>query len=64
MVEEILNNFILKEKYKFRAGVTKVNFEEKSIQFIPEKFKKNQNYLKNVFAQLFSSRLSLHMTLH
>jgi len=60
MVEEILNNFILKEKYKFRAGVTKVNFEEKSIPFIPEKFKKNQNYLKNVFAQLFSSRLSLH----
>ena len=60
MVEEILNNFTLKEKYKFRAGVTKVNFEEKSIPFIPEKFKKNQNYLKNVFAQLFSSRLSLH----
>ena len=60
MVEEILNSFILKEKYKFRAGVTKVRFEEKSLPFIPERFKKNQNYLKNVFAQLFSSRLSLH----
>ena len=60
MVEEILNSFILKEKYKFRAGVTKVSFEEKSLPFIPERFKKNQNYLKNVFAQLFSSRLSLH----
>tara|TARA_B100000287_G_C20576178_1_gene758552 strand:+ start:77 stop:1267 length:1191 start_codon:yes stop_codon:yes gene_type:complete len=60
MVEEILNSFILKEKYKFRAGVTKVSFEEKSLPFIPERFKKDQNYLKNVFAQLFSSRLSLH----
>ena len=60
MVEDILNSFILKEKYKFRAGVTKVSFEEKSLPFIPERFKKNQNYLKNVFAQLFSSRLSLH----
>ena len=60
MVEEILNSFILKEKYKFRAGVRKVSFEEKSLPFIPERFKKNQNYLKNVFAQLFSSRLSLH----
>ena len=60
MVEEILNSFILKEKYKSRAGVTKVSFEEKSLPFIPERFKKNQKYLKNVFAQLFSSRLSLH----
>ena len=60
MVQDILNSFVLKEKYKFRAGVTKVNFEEKSLQFIPEKFQNNQNYLKNVFAQMFSSRLSLH----
>ena len=48
MVEDILNSFILKEKYKFRAGVTKVSFEEKSLPFIPERFKKNQNYLKNI----------------
>ena len=61
---KILNSFILKEKYKFRAGVTKVSFEEKSLPFIPERFKKNQNYLKNVFAQLFSSRLSRKMSLN
>ncbi|MDC3025688.1 hypothetical protein OA248_00065 [Candidatus Pelagibacter sp.] len=60
MVKTILDSFVLKEKYKFRAGVTKINFEEKSLNFIPEKYKKNLNYLKNVFAQLFSSRLSLH----
>ena len=59
-VEEILNNFELKEKYKFRIGVTKVKFEEKSLEFIPDNFKSNLGYLENIFAQLFSSRLSLH----
>ena len=59
-VEEILNNFELKEKYKFRIGVTKVKFEEKSLEFVPDNFKSNLGYLENIFAQLFSSRLSLH----
>ena len=59
-VEEILNNFELKEKYQFRIGVTSIKFEEKSLSSIPDIYKKNLKFLENIFAQLFSSRLSLH----
>ena len=59
-VEKSLNDFELKEKYNLRIGVTSVKFEDKAIAAIPENYKKNIKPLENIFAQLFSSRLSLH----
>ena len=59
-VEKSLNDFELKEKYNLRIGVTSVKFEDKAIVAIPENYKKNIKPLENIFAQLFSSRLSLH----
>jgi hypothetical protein len=59
-VEKTLNNFELKEKYNLRIGVTSVKFEDKATSTIPKNYKKNIKPLENIFAQLFSSRLSLH----
>lgn len=59
-MEQILNNFELKNKYRFRIGVTKVILEEKSKPFLPKKYKKNPKILQTLFAQSLSSRLSLH----
>tara|TARA_B100000780_G_C21108651_1_gene447851 strand:- start:286 stop:1494 length:1209 start_codon:yes stop_codon:yes gene_type:complete len=59
-VEKLLNNFELKEKYKLRLGVSSVKFEDKAISALPASYKKNLKPIENIFAQLFSSRLSLH----
>ena len=59
-MEQILNNFELKNKYRFRIGVTNVVFEDKSLSFLPKKYQKNPKILQTIFAQSLSSRLSLH----
>ena len=59
-VEKLLDNFELKEKYKLRIGVSDINFEEKAIFALPASYKKDIKPIENIFAQLFTSRLSLH----
>lgn len=61
-LENILNNFYLKNKYKFRIGVTKVIFEDKAKPFLPKQYEGNTEILNNIFAQSLSSRLSLHQS--
>ena len=58
-VEKILSSFILKDKYRFRIGVTEVKMGEKSFDTIPKKMLENLPSLKNNFAQSLSQRLSL-----
>ncbi len=58
-IPELLNSFNLKRKYKFRIGVTKVILEDKAVKHIPSKYK-NNNALKSIIAQQFSSKLSLY----
>lgn len=59
-VEKLLDNFEIKEKYKLRIGVSNINFEDKAIFALPDSYKQNTKPIENIFAQLFSSRLSLH----
>ena len=58
-VEKILSGFTLKDKYRFRIGVTEVKLGEKSFNSIPKKMLTNLSSLKNNFAQSLSQRLSL-----
>ena len=58
-VEKILSSFILKDKYRFRIGVTEVKLGEKSFNSIPKNMLSNLSSLKNNFAQSLSQRLSL-----
>tara|TARA_B100000035_G_scaffold190114_1_gene162307 strand:- start:272 stop:1465 length:1194 start_codon:yes stop_codon:yes gene_type:complete len=62
-LENILNNFVLKDKYRFRIGVTDVILEEKANNHIPVNLRKNLSAVKNMFAQSLSSRLSLHQSI-
>jgi len=57
-IKEVLENFELKEKYRNRIGVTKVDIEDRAKAEIPNNL--NQNELKNELAQSLSSKLSLH----
>ena len=58
-IRELLDSFNLKRKYKFRIGVTKVILEDKAKKYIPEKYR-NNDVLKSIFAQQFSSKLALY----
>ena len=62
-LENILNKFVLKDKYRFRIGVTDVILEEKANNNIPVNIRKNLSSVKNIFAQSLSSRLSLHQSI-
>ena len=57
-IKEVIENFELKEKYRNRIGVTKVDIEDRAKAEIPNNL--NQNELKNEIAQSLSSKLSLH----
>tara|TARA_B100000886_G_C20405692_1_gene484652 strand:+ start:126 stop:1376 length:1251 start_codon:yes stop_codon:yes gene_type:complete len=58
-IRELLDSFNLKRKYKFSIGVTKVILEDKAKKYIPEKYQ-NNDVLKSIFAQQFSSKLALY----
>lgn len=62
-LENILNTFVLKDKYRFRIGVTDVILEKKAKEQIPVNLKNNTSSLKNILAQSLSSRLSLHQSI-
>jgi len=57
-IKEVIENFELKEKYRNRIGVTKVDLEERAKSEIPSNI--NLDELKNEIAQSLSSKLSLH----
>ena len=57
-IKEVIENFELKEKYRNRIGVTKVDIEERAKSEIPSIT--NLNDLKNEIAQSLSSKLSLY----
>jgi hypothetical protein len=57
-IREILESFELKEKYRNRIGVTKVDIEDRAKSEIPNNL--NLNELKNEFAQSLSAKLSLN----
>jgi hypothetical protein len=57
-IKEILESFELKEKYRNRIGVTKVDIEDRAKSEIPSNL--NLNELKNEFAQSLSAKLSLN----
>ena len=59
-VKKILNEYQLKDKYKFRIGVRNITIEDKAIDSIPVVFQNNQNTFKNILAQSFAGRLSTH----
>jgi hypothetical protein len=59
-VKKILNEYQLKDKYKFRIGIRNIEIEDKAIEHIPPIFQDNQNAFKNILAQNFSGRLSAH----
>jgi hypothetical protein len=57
-IKEVIENFELKEKYRNRIGVTKVDIEERAKSEIPSNT--NLDELKNEIAQSLSSKLSLY----
>lgn len=57
-IKEVIENFELKEKYRNRIGVTKVDVEDRAKSEIPNNL--NLDELKNEIAQSLSSKLSLH----
>ena len=57
-IKEVIENFELKEKYRNRIGVTKVDVEERAKSEIPSNI--NPDELKNETAQSLSSKLSLY----
>ena len=62
-VENILNSFTLKDKYKFHIGVTDVVIEDRAKNEMSQNILNNINSFKNQLAQSFSSRLSLHQNI-
>ena len=60
LLEQKINQFSIKQKYDRRIGVTNVNIEDRAIEVMPADLKKYQNAIKNLIAQTFSKRLSMH----
>lgn len=59
-LEKKINQFSIKQKYERRIGVTTVTIQDKAFDEMPTNSKKNQNSIKNLIAQTFSKRLSMH----
>ena len=57
---EKINKFNIKRKYDRRIGVKNVTIQDKSFEVMPANSINNQNYIKNLIAQTFSKRLSMH----
>ncbi|MDA9744504.1 hypothetical protein N9U84_01990 [Candidatus Pelagibacter sp.] len=60
VLEQKINQFSIKQKYDRRIGVTNVNIEDRAFEEMPADLKKYQNSIKNLIAQTFSKRLSMH----
>ena len=57
---ERINKFNIKRKYDRRIGIKNVTIQDKSFEEMPANSINNQNYIKNLIAQTFSKRLSMH----
>jgi hypothetical protein len=57
---EMINRFNIKRKYDRRIGITKIKIQDLAFDEMPPEAKDNQNIIKNLIAQTFSKRLSLH----
>jgi len=55
-----IDSFEIKRKYDRRIGITSVNIEQRALDTVPSDLRKNIDSLKNLIAQIFSKRLSLH----
>ena len=60
LLEQKINQFSIKQKYDRRIGVTNVNIEDRAFEVMPADLRKYQNAIKNLIAQTFSKRLSMH----
>ena len=59
-LDKKINKFDVKRKYNRRIGITNINIENRAFEEMPNNFKENQNSIKNLIAQTFSKRLSMH----
>ena len=59
-LDKKINKFNVKRKYNRRIGITNINIENRAFEEMPNNFKENQNSIKNLIAQTFSKRLSMH----
>ena len=59
-VKKILNNYNLKDKYKFRIGVRSIIIEDKALENIPSELISNTQTFKNLLAQNLAGRISTH----
>lgn len=55
-----INKFNIKRKYDLRIGVQNVNIENKAFEEMPPNSINNIESIKNLIAQTFSKRLSMH----
>lgn len=55
-----IDSFDIKRKYDRRIGITSVDIDQRALDTLPLDLRKNTDSLKNLIAQIFSKRLSLH----
>ena len=55
-----INKYKIKKKYDRRIGITSINIEDRAFEEMPPNSKKYKDSIKNLIAQTFSKRLSLH----
>ena len=55
-----INKYKIKRKYDRRIGITSINIKDRAFEEMPPNSKNNPNIVKNLIAQTFSKRLSLH----
>ena len=55
-----INKFNIKRKYDLRIGVQNVIIQDKAFEVMPPNYFNNNESIKNLIAQTFSKRLSMH----
>jgi len=59
-IQKLINSFNVKRKYDRRIGVTNVEVNNRTFEYLPTNYIKNLEFVKNLIAQTFSKRLSKH----
>jgi hypothetical protein len=55
-----INKYNIKQKYDLRIGITSIDIHDRAFNEMPPNLINNQKIIKNLIAQTFSKRLSLH----
>ena len=55
-----INKYNIKRKYDLRIGITSIDVHDRAFNEMPPNLINNQRIIKNLIAQTFSKRLSLH----